>query len=129
MSETEITAGDIRRVPYPFYRGTFDEWDEDGVRPIATWVPGTRLEPMAPDGGDSDCIADGMGFMRLLVVSVHKPGRYPTRVFYVRKWEDPDGRQFGKGALRMTTLGAFRQLLSGYRHPYELVAQSKKEAA
>jgi hypothetical protein len=50
-------------------------------------------------------------------------------VFYVRKWEDPDGRQFGKGALRMTTLGAFRQLLSGYRFPYTIAPEREKEAA
>lgn len=124
----EITAGAIHRVRYPFHRDTFTAFDEDGGATVSTWIPGTRNEPAPPYGEDFESVADGMGFMHLHVVSLHKPGKYPERVFYVRKWEAPDGHQFGKGALRMTTLGAFRQLLHGYRFPYTITPQTEQEA-
>jgi len=124
-----MRPGDVHRVPYPFRLDTFTDFDGDGGATVSTWIPGTRNEPVPPYGEDCESIADGMGFMHLQVVSLHKPGKYPERVFYVRKWEDPDGRQFGKGALRMTTLGAFRQLLSGYRFPYTIAPEREKEAA
>lgn len=121
---SEINAGDAHRVPYPFYLDAFTEFDEDGAAPVSTWIPGARMEQGYD--GEGDCIADGMGFMRLLVISIHKPGSYPTRVFFVRKWEDPTGYVFGKGALRVTTVGAFLRMLRGYRHEFAL---KTKEAA
>lgn len=57
--------------------------------------------------------------MALDVVATFKPGRFPERVFYTRRWVDPDGREFGKtGRLLIATAGQFRRLLKGYRHPF-----------
>ena len=64
-----------------------------------------------------DSLPDGE--MLLSVVSTHKPGKFPERIFYTRQWKDPEGKVFGKGALRVTTIGTFRRLLRGYRHKYE----------
>ena len=48
------------------------------------------------------------------------PGKFSSRVFYVRRWRDPDGKEFGKPRLRVTTTAAFAKLTKGYRHPYLL---------
>jgi len=129
MSDAEINVGAMYRAPYPFRIDAYIAFDEEGCGAVPTWIPGVRQEPRAPDGVDSDCIADGLGFMCLHVVSLHKPGKFPPRVFYVRTWEDPNGRVFGKKSLRMTTLAAFRRLLRGYRHEYELKTGKLREAA
>lgn len=76
---------------------------------------------MNTPSGDTDCIAHGLGFQRVTVISKHKPGKFPARVFYVRKWEDPDGKVWGKGKLHITTEAAFKGLVRGYRHEFELV--------
>lgn len=34
---------------------------------------------------------------------------------------DPEGREFGKGGLRVATAAQFERLRSGYRHEFELV--------
>jgi hypothetical protein len=109
----EILPGAEIEVGHPFVRDKFTKHDEEGGYEVDCWKPGTRSEMVYPD----DCIAvyDGMGTQILTVVSLHKPGKYPTRVFYTRKWRDPDGATFGKGALRMTTLPAFRKIIAGYR--------------
>ena len=95
-----IQAGQTYHVRYPFIRDEID-----------AWKPGCQ----AGTG-----YADAEGQMVLTVVSVHKPGKYPERVFYTRSWIDPAGGCFGKRGLRMTTTEAFKRLASGYRHPYEL---------
>lgn len=109
----EILPGAEIEVGHPFVRDKFDGYHVGIDGEIDCWKPGHRNENVYPD----DCIAvyDGMGTQILTVVSLHKPGKYPTRVFYTRKWRDPDGATFGKGALRMTTLPAFRKIIAGYR--------------
>lgn len=118
-----MTDGEVYEVAYPFVRDTYNclDYDEDGggIVNVPTWKPGVRIEP---DGqGDCQNNADALGTMRLTVVSVHKPGRFPARVFYTRAWVNPEGKVFGKTKLRMTTAGAFTILTRGYRHSYVLV--------
>lgn len=108
----QITAGETHSVRYPFAREEVELCDG----PATGWRPGCRS---VQNYDDFDFIADGHGEMLLTVVSTHKPGKFPERVFYTRQWKDPDGRVFGKGALRNTTAGNFRKLLRGYRHEYE----------
>ena len=112
MADDVIPGAEIE-VGHPFVRDKYTKHDEEGGYEVDCWKPGTRGESVYPD----DCIAvyDGMGSQILTVVSLHKPGKYPTRVFYTRKWRDPDGGIFGKGSLRMTTLPAFRKIIAGYR--------------
>lgn len=122
----EFAPNQAIRVPYPFIRETVTLHDGEGPYDAQTWRPGTRIEKTAP--GDYGNVADGNGSMLLLVVSVHKPGRFPTRVFYTRKWQDPSGRVFGKTDLRVCTLEKFRRISREYQHYYAL-ASAESEAA
>ena len=70
-----------------------------------TWYPGYQENPW---GGGLE--ANGVGKVQYAVISRHKPGRYPTRIFYTRTWIDPDGRTFGKSGLRMCTVNKFNRL-------------------
>lgn len=112
---SEIIEGQKYVAPYPFYLEIFDFFDEDGPGSQIAWRPGTRFVQTAID--DGDYVWDGQGEIQLQVVGLYRPGKYPTRVFFVRQWRDPDGKVFGKTSLRMTTLGAFKRLTQGYRYP------------
>lgn len=120
-----LFAGIFFEVPHPFCWEEASRPGDDPEGPATiyfmSWRPGTRDgPPEPPDGGGMIPVADGMGLQILTVVSVHKPGRYPARVFYTRKWRDPAGHEFGKPALRMKTVSAFTRLRRGWRHEYEL---------
>lgn len=110
-------AGDVYEFPYPFVHDTYTEYDEDASAELPCWKPGIRMEAK---WDDATAVADGTGKQSVTVIGVFKPGRYPARVFYVRKWTDPRGLVFGKSALRVTTINAFQSLVKGYRHPVEL---------
>ena len=109
----KIEAGQTHTVTgYPFVHYVANLYDEDDGCPYQTegWRPGCTLY-----------VADGVGSMVLDVVAVFKPGRFPERVFYTRRWINPDGREFGKtSTLRIATTGQFRRLLKGYRHQFEV---------
>lgn len=93
--------------------------EEDGPYEFESWRPGTRGEAVYPD--DCEEVADGEGEMILTVIDVFKPGKYPERVFYTRKWKDPDGKIFGKNLLKITVVSAFKRRISGYFYDYRLV--------
>lgn len=118
---TEFIAGQIIRAAYPFVRTTYDALPDDGSAPTQepTWRPGTKAELMPPYG-DAQEFADGVGQVIYTVIAVFKPGSYPARVFFIRQWADPDGKTFGKSKLRITTQQAFRTLVKGWRHEYEM---------
>lgn len=103
-------------VRYPFFRTTYSGINEDGPYQEESWRPGCDHEQ--DDNGDVDWFSEGHGQMHLTVVCEFKPGRFPTRVFFTRKWQDPDGKQFGLPKLRMTTKTNFMKLLKGYRREY-----------
>lgn len=100
---------------YPFKREDFHGFDADGPFTSPTWNPGWRYE-LVGHYGDSCPVWDGEGVQMRHVVSIHKPGRYPTRVFYTRQFRSPDGWLFGKTSLRMTTLAAFRNWMRSDTH-------------
>lgn len=119
------TAGAVIEVGYPFV------WERSGAPDAGeydmNWRPGTRDRQTAPD--DFDMVADGMGTMVLTVVSVHKPGRYPERVFYERSWRDPDGREFGRqGRLFCRSTAQFTAMTKGYRHRFYILDRAVKAA-
>jgi hypothetical protein len=126
----ELAAGDVFEVAHPFV------WEkvslppddpEGGYREGMSWRPGvTQGEP--DHWGECDMVAHGIGAQILTVVSVHKPGRFPSRVFYTRRWRSPGGKEFGKGALRVKSLNAFTRLVRGYRHDFELIEPEKVAA-
>ena len=110
-----IQAGDVFKVRYAFVRCMYSYYDEDGGGEAISWAPGTFAEGEDPYGLREMAMADGEGQMILTVVSTHKPGKYPERIFYTRKFVNPDGVEFGKGALRIATKNKFERLASGYR--------------
>lgn len=111
---SELQADIWFTTSYPFVRSTY--FDGDDL--IPTWRPGVRFE-LLPDEGE-ESVADGVGEMHLHVVSTHKPGRYPERVFYIRQWRDPDGHVFGSPSLKIASIHKFRRLTAGYAFPYRL---------
>lgn len=126
----EIETGTVFEFPYPFVLDTYDDGDPEGGGPSPCWKPGVRFEERIVHGyGDfdvtTDCVADGNGKQRVTVVGVYKPGRFPMRVFFTRLWIDPDGREFGKGACRIKTVGAFRSLIRGYSHRIDKITHAK----
>lgn len=124
----KMNPGAVIEVAHPFVLEEVDVPDVDGIATIKSWRPGIRYEsrPFLHDAGLSSswAVADGVGAQRLTVVSIHRPGRFPTRVFYTREWQDPTGKWFGHPRLLTKTLGSFRALIRGYRHEYEMAALS-----
>lgn len=120
-----LTAGQVIEVSnYPFVKESFVKQEWDGDSPTACeidgWRPGCNIEKGDQYGGSS-FYADEVGQMILTVVSLHKPGRYPARVFFTRQWRDPDGKVFGAKKLRVTTEQAFKSMSKGYRHEFETI--------
>lgn len=122
MATVEYKAGDRYERPYPFSRDTYSAFDDGedggGMTDVSTWKVGPKNE--ADGAGDCLSMADAFGTMVLTVVSVHKPGKYPTRVFFTRTWITPEGKPFGKTKCRMTTMPTFTTLTQGYRHAFVL---------
>lgn len=110
----ELTPGRAFVVVFPFVRREDDGWHDR----VAEWRPGVRLEPLPPYGESSEAVADGEGRMTITVVSLHKPGKYLERVFFTRKFIDPDGKSFGKGILRIAATEKFTRLVRSYARPY-----------
>lgn len=108
--------GAVFEIAYPFVRETYAGFDGDGYADVPTWRPGIRMEAIGPE--DSGAVADALGKAVFTVVDCFKPGRFPTRVFFTRKFVDPDGRSFGKGKLHIVTLEKFRRLALGYAHQF-----------
>lgn len=126
---TDLTAGQEFKNTYPFIRDTYTAFDEEGEYQRKTWRPGVSMEAYGPYGDEVDILAHGEGFQILTVVDVHKPGRYPTRVFYTRSWIDPDGKAFGKPRLRIATVEQFKRLSAGFRYAYDVEAPASEAAA
>ena len=115
-----FSVGQVIEVSgYPFVRTVFNGYDEDrGEYQDEGWRPGCERDA-DDDGGEIFFGADGFGMMLLEVVqTVALPGNFASRIFYVRRWRDPDGKEFGKRLLRVTSLGSFVKMLKGYRHPF-----------
>ncbi len=116
----KLHNGQHIRVKFPFYTGAQEEGDvtseccSDDV-----WIPGCKSEPTA--SGDHEFVAEGIGEMILKVVDMHRPGRYQERVFYTRRWVDPDGNEFNAGKLHVTTIGTFKRRAAGYYHAYRVL--------
>lgn len=131
-----MKAGDVFHVRYPFVRCEVDVPDPDpegfGFVTIKSWKPGVEFEEVGCGYGapDVESVCDAEGQMVLTVVDVHKPGRFPSRVFFTRRWIDPDGNEFGKGGLHITTVQAFKRRAAGYMHEYRIrTAEEVKEQA
>lgn len=133
MTRPEFYAGSEHRAPYPFVRTAWeappeDPYEEGGAPNMQpTWKPGVEHDNI--DQYHTVTFADRMGEVVFTVIGAFKPGSYPTRIFYVRQWVDPDGKQFGSTKLRVTTQQHFRQLIKGYRHDFEMSDYEDAKAA
>lgn len=121
------TPGAFFEARYPFVREAVSLFDGEGMAEVASWKPGTRAVLVPPD--DAEMVADAEGAIILTVVGVFKPGRFPTRVFFTRRWRDPDGKEFGKGSCRMATVAKFYELSRGFRHAYVMAAPELQKAS
>jgi hypothetical protein len=119
----EFTEGQIIEVVYPFVRDTYGYMEEDGPVTMNSWKPGVRYEMTAPDDGGAFC--DGEGKMILTVIAICKPGRYPTRVFFTRKFIPPNGAPFGKNDLRMVGIEKFRRISRRYGVYYDVAKETE----
>lgn len=115
----ELQEGNIYTVTFPFVGDVYHGFDACGPFDTETWRPGCRSEHVYPD--DCEFVADAEGQMTLTIISIHKPGKYPERIFYTRKFIDPEGKEFGATKLRMTTAIAFKRRAAGYYHPYRVL--------
>lgn len=122
----DIETGKQYKVVYPFTRDIYGEWTEDGLIEHDTWRPGTRPKPIYPD--DAEDVADAEGLMILEIISIHKPGKYPTRIFYTRKYQDPDGKVFGKGRLHIASVDKFRRLSAKYYYDYRVLIDTNADS-
>jgi hypothetical protein len=115
-------AGDIYTAPYPFVRDTYVKYEAETTDLVEapTWKPGAVLESVGPYHEEVAAVADGVGSVIYTVIDIHKPGRFPTRVFYTRQWVTPEGKMFGKVKLHIDTMEKFRRLVRGYRFDFEL---------
>jgi hypothetical protein len=118
---SEFVPGAEIEVGHPFVREEYHGFDEDGPFKRMSWRPGTRVEPVYPDSAEE--VADAMGTQIITIVSVHRPGRFPTRVFFTRRWRDPDGREFGKTKCHIKTEQALRRRVRGFCYEFRLVEQ------
>ncbi|MDF8912879.1 hypothetical protein OU568_26610 [Escherichia coli] len=126
----DIEIGKTYGVSYPFFTEEVelppDDPEATQMQMVKSWRPGVEWEQ--DDEYATHGVAEALGEMLLTVVDVHKPGRYPTRVFYTRQWKDPNGKVFGKAGLRITTLDAFRRRLRGYMHEFLLDGEKQPNA-
>jgi hypothetical protein len=117
-------------IPYPFVLEDValppDDPEGNDYRTVKSWRPGVRFEPCGPD--DTYAVADGVGAMILREISRHRPGRYPTRVFFTRQWRSPDGKSFGKGRLHVMSAQHFSRLCNGYRYGYVVNDEAPNDA-
>lgn len=121
MKRAGFEQGQQIEVPnYPFVRTVFNGFDEHGEYQEEGWRPGCDKD-LCDDGFSWDHSADALGAMLIEIVEVVKlPGGFAPRVFYVRRWRDPDGKEFGKKRCRVTTTAALSKLIKGYRHEFYL---------
>lgn len=106
-------AGAVFEIDYPFVRVVYEAFEEEGPQTLMTWKPGCEYEYVGPEG-ETMAVYDGTGKQVLSVVDTFKPGHYPRRVFYTRKWIAPDGREFGRSNLHICTLEKFTRLTRGF---------------
>lgn len=120
---TAYTDGAVFEVAYPFVLEEFGMPDEI---PGPSWRPGIRYDHFIDGYGDpdSEAVSDALGKQILTIVSAHKPGHFPTRIFYIQQWEDPNGKRFGKGGLKIKTAAAFTRMLRGYRYEFRLLKRA-----
>ena len=105
----KYAAGQIheRWTPFIVEDRELHSFDADGSssRTIKSWRPGVRQKPVAPDYFESVWDGDGAEVRRIVGIASIEGGG--VRILYRRTWRRPDGGEFGKARVRMTTPQAF----------------------
>ena len=118
------------KIKFPFVREDYTgPVDGKFIGEHKTWRPGTRVEYGDFEFADEAWFADGEGFMVIEELGAFKPGRFAERTFYLRRFIDPSGREFGKGKVLIIASGAFKRMLKGYRHTYQLDEEDEATGA
>lgn len=123
MTDNRLIVGSSHDIKYPFVMERVSLWDGEASYEADSWRPGIRTELMPPEGEPAH-FADGEGKQILTIVDIHKPGRFPERIFYTRQWQDPAGKVFGKPKLFIAVASKFNRLRRGYMHEYTIETKS-----
>jgi len=104
------------RAPFVWYQTDIPEPDGPGFVTVETWKPGFDAES---DEYNTYYLCHGFGQIIYTIIDFHKlPRPYPARVFYTRKFRDPDGKVFGKSKLRITTTAHFTRMIKSHCWPF-----------
>lgn len=119
-----MNVGDTIKIPYPFCLEEVELSGDDGEGnwgsyKTKSWIPKTRSVLVYPD--DAEEVADGIGEQILTIVGIYQPTGFPTRVFFTRKWKDPDGKEFGKNKCHIKTKASFTKLTKGFAYPFRVL--------
>ncbi len=120
----DITENAVIEVTYPFIRTTYDSYDElEGTHAkLPTWQAGVGGMDFNGYSGTFRAFgANAEGQMILTIVSIHKPGKYPERIFYTRQYRDPDGKIYGKTNLKIMATRSLKRYFKWFGEPYEIV--------
>lgn len=120
--------GQVVSFKYPFTRVMASTYNgkTNTIKCFPSWRPGLWQRDDRPYG-DISYWADEMGEQVLTIVSTHKPGGFPERIFFTRKWKSPNGKMFGKNRCCVLAISAFKGLLHGYRHEFEISQGDDKD--
>ena len=121
-------------VRYPFVHCTAEVFDpdEEGGRMnvIDSWRPGVFAEGEDPWGETIKAMCDGEGFMILTELGRCQLIRpFHARVLFLREWQSPDGRRFGKRIVRMCSVAKFESMRRGYRAVWSVRDRPREEWA
>jgi hypothetical protein len=102
----------LHETPFPFVREKAHE----------SWQSGWRI---GCDNHDGVFYADALGAQIVEIINVVSPppeSRSKGRVFYLRSWRDPDGREFSRqpNPVMTDTLERVTKLIAGFAHPYTI---------
>lgn len=85
--------------------------DGFGMIKVKSWRPGVRTDQTAPD--DFEAVWDGEGVELRRIVAIVPIDGGGVRILYRRSYRRPDGKEFGKANVRMTTPAGFTSWLRG----------------
>ena len=112
---TKYEAGQTyeRWTPFIVEDRELHTFDEDGgsSRTIKSWRPGVKHRAVGPE--DSQMEWDGAGAEVRRIVGIASIEGGGSRILYRRTWRRPDGGEFGKATVRMTTPSGFTAWRTG----------------
>lgn len=110
--------GDVFAVDAMFCRTLHSFYDGSGDNEFLSWKPGFEFEARTCAELEPYPVFHGWGKVVYTVISYHKlPKPYPARVFYTRKFVDPDGKEFGKNGLKIKSVGNFKSMVKAKSFP------------